>query len=214
MAERIRALWQRLLADIHRNPGLWIGVGISAVILVVAYLAYRKQQNSQQSQVPANGYGFPDYSSATGGSSGGLLGGGYGPAQPASPSLPGLPVVSPVSPPPFSSGFNATPPVTAQPAYPPYTFSPAPVAAPVPAYTLVPAVQGRIQNPLRKAQLAHRYDAPTPAVRGHLQNPLAAAQRAHRTAAPTPSVSPVSTRSYLIPTTIRPQTVTTKGRVA
>lgn len=194
MAERIRALWERLKADVQRNPGLWIGVGISAVILVIAYLAYRKNQLNSSAVVPANGYGIPNYGTSSGGSSDtGLTYPGYSPYQPASPSVPISPVSSPVS-----------SPATAFPAFPPFNLS-----APAPASPFAPVartIAGSIQNPTA-AQTAQHVGTVT-AIQGNIQNPTAAQDIAHRGSLPT------APTSYIVPTTIRPRTVTTRGRVA
>lgn len=246
MAERIRALWQRIRLDIQRNPGLWIGVGITAIVAVIAYLAYRQKQNASQSQVPANGYGIPDYGSSAGGSTGGLLsGGGYAPFQPSSPTSS---VFTPTS-----SGDLT--PATSFPSFPSFNFVPSgPLAplAPVSANTgmdepfyrgfALPASQvvGGIQNPLTASQLAHtgagasvasvaaalgsllRSPAVTPPAQAlapaivglnPIQNPTVAQETAHRGVTMPTTQTHVSVPT-LIPTTIRPQTVTTRGRVA
>ena len=214
MGERVRAFWERLKADIHRNPGLWIGVGISAVILLVAYLAYRK---SSGALVPANGYGIPNYSSALGGdTTGGST--GYAPYQPVTSTAPVAPYV------PTSSGVTApgvavpalgfTPPAavgTGQPFSLPTArvighvidrgVSASPTPTPYPTY-LPP-----IQNPLAPAQLAHR-GVSSPAPVQTVQNPSAAQDIAHR------GVTHTTPTHYIIPTTIRPIPVATRGRVA
>ena len=211
MAERLRAIWERLREDIHRNPGLWIGLGISAVILVIAYLAYRKNQLNTQPVVPANGYGIPDFGASSGGSSGGLTYPGYSPYQPASPSLP----ISPVST-PFTS------PQTAFPAFPAFSLS-SPVASnPVNSFSRIigsivdrgvntpaqvdPVALAPVQNPTAAQTAQHRG---TVSSLPNIQNPSAAQDIAHRG-----TVTPTAPTHYIIPTTIRPTTVTTRGRVA
>ena len=59
--------WGRLSEDFHRNPGVWIGVGVSAAVLIMAYLAYRSRASSAGTQTPANGYGQPDWATALAG---------------------------------------------------------------------------------------------------------------------------------------------------
>lgn len=222
MAERIRAIWERIKDDIHRNPGLWIGLGISAMVLVLAYLAYRKKQLNTQSVVPANGYGIPDYgtSSGGGGTDTGLTYPGYSPYQPASPSVP----ISPIST-PFTS------PATAFPAFPSFNLT-AP-AGPFSGVTSAVAslISGNIQNPTAAQDIQHRgslvssypvtqvipyaIQNPTAAQTAQhvgtvasVQNPTATQDIQHRGSLPT------APTSYVIPTTIRPTTVTTRGRVA
>ena len=226
MGERIRALWERLREDIHRNPGLWIGVGITAIVAVIAYLAYRKANG--QGVVPANGYGFPDYGSASGGSdsSGGA---GYAPNQPISTINPAQPASAFT---PTSSGVSV--PATA---FPPFTLGggsfglvDTPAVAPS-AYT----VQGSLQNPLAWQTLQHTGAAitsggiPAGGASGVSQFPTISTQLQHTGATatalaprPAPTTShpatsapaPSYTVPTIIPTTIRPITVTTKGRVA
>lgn len=113
--DRVRELWARIRQDMRDNPGLWIGIGISALVLVVAYLAYRNNlQNG--AVVPANGYGFPDYGGAST-DTGGVYGGGYNPvpsggsgSNPFQP-FPPTPVTPPVAFPPLPifSGGNPVP---------------------------------------------------------------------------------------------------------
>ena len=232
MAERIRALWQRLSEDIHRNPGLWIGVGITAVVAVIAYLAYRQNQLKTQADVPANGYGFPNYGSAGFGSSGGGLGGGYQPYQPPTPSSDGN-IFTPTSSGTLASGFPAFP------AFPAFTFGTAAPAAPVASASSTPTIFGSIQNPFAASEQAHTGRL---SIFGSIQNPLAVSQQAHTLtgyAAPAPiappltivqgsiqnptatqenehtgkTSSPVTSYPAPIYTTIRPQ-ATSAGRVA
>lgn len=176
MGERIRALWERLKADFHKNPALWIGIGISAAILVIAYLAYRRQTGAV---VPANGYGFPDYGGASGGASGGG-GGGYAPYQP--PSAPGLPIPNP---------FTPTSPVSNP--FPPFSFGPpsgggsagsSGAAGETGVYrgSTPYSVQGSVQNPTA-AQDAQHQGLAVPSL-ASVQNPTAPAQQAHRGSQP------------------------------
>lgn len=179
MGERIRAIWQHIADDIRRNPGLWIGVGLTAVVAIIAYVAYRNQQNSSQDQIPANGYGIPDYSSAFGGSDGGS-GGGYAPYQPASPASPTAPI---------DSG-GSTFPVTAAPAFPAFNL-PVGGAAGFGSSDATPnsyTIAGNIQNPSAASELAHRALAAVASVTAPslplINQPLAPAQKAHTGAAP------------------------------
>lgn len=219
MAERLRAIWERIRDDIHRNPGLWIGVGITAIVAVIAYLAYRK---STGLDVPANGFGFPDYGAATGGSDAGGGGLGYQPYQP--PSSPGNPF-NPVT--PTAPVSNPFPPFAFAPVSPTAPFAPpahmigtfndqgAPTASfyPIQNPTAAQDQQHRasslpslplppIQNPTAGQDQQHRGANPLPLP--PIQNPTAPSQQAHRrTSHPAQHQPPPA---ILIPTTKQPIT--------
>lgn len=232
MAERIRALWQRIKEDIRRNPGLWIGVGISAVILVIAYLAYRQNQASSLAQVPANGYGYPDYGSASGGGGGGSTSSlGYTPYQTSDPTAPSNYVVSPSGVTSVASATPALPSYT--PSYPafslsPFTFAPT-ASSSTPVKTMIEhaaPVKTMIDTGYATSPVKHLFDqSPIPPVK-HMtdsgyttssapppdaMHPAVTSHPATQLPAPNYTVPHVNT---FIPTTIRPQTVTTRGRVA
>ena len=215
MGERLHEIWERLKADIHRNPGLWIGVGISAVILVIAYLAYRK---STGLDVPANGFGFPDYGTATGG--GGGDGGPVGsqpfqpPSNPFNPITPTAPVANPLLPfslPPFA-------PINPVAPFSPPTHMIGTVndqAAPTSGFY-------PIQNPTASQDQQHQGSAlPLPPIHNPtagqdqqhrdslppIQNPTATAQKQHKGSSPKPPKPPKP------PTTLQP-TNSGHGRAA
>lgn len=43
-------MFSRIWNDIRANPGVWIGVGLAALLLVVGYLAYKSNQANLASQ--------------------------------------------------------------------------------------------------------------------------------------------------------------------
>jgi hypothetical protein len=212
------------------------------VILVIAYLAYRQSQPSSLAQVPANGYGYPDYGSATGGGGGGSTSSlGYTPYQTSDPTAPSNYTVSPSGVTTVASATPALPSYTPSytPSYPafslsPFTFAPT-ASSPTPVRTMVDVAApvttlAGIQNPTAAQDIAHRgltVAAPVTTLAG-IQNPTAAQDIAHRgltVAAPPEPMHPAASmpapvytvphiNTTFIPTTIRPQTVTTRGRVA
>jgi hypothetical protein len=191
------------------------------VILVIAYLAYRQSQSISLAQVPANGYGYPDYGSATGGGGGSTSSLGYTPYQTSDPTAPSNYVVSPSGVSTVASATPALPSYT--PTYPafslaPFTFTPT-ASSPTPVRTMV---EHSVTTPVR-TMVEHSVTT----ILGSVQNPTAAQDIAHRgitVAAPPEPMHPAMSMpapAYLvpraptvIPTTIRPQTVTNRGRVA
>lgn len=77
MEQPRQSLLGRLWSDIRANPGVWIGVGITALVLVVGYLAYQNSQNSAAASgatgggASPNSTNQPDWSSAVLGSDAG-----------------------------------------------------------------------------------------------------------------------------------------------
>lgn len=177
----VTGAWDRIKADFAANPGVWVGVGVSAVVLYFVWAAYQQNQSSAGLQTPANGYGSPDWGSASGGIAPGSVPNNQElqneiaslQAYMANPQTPNPPAAaSPASSTPVAS-FAAASPTSS-----PSSYS-APAAAPAPA----PAT---VQNPLAPAQLLHRYGTtsfPQPVYSakngGQIQNPLVAAQAAH-----------------------------------
>ena len=226
--EHLRAFWERIRQDIHDNPGLWIGIGISALVLVIAYLAYRRNlQNG--AVVPANGYGIPNYAGAST-DTGGSVGGGYNPTpsgaagantfQPFTPT----PVTLPTAVPSFS--FNSGP-LAVGPVAPESRVigtirdlgAASAGATPLPSGAALP----NINSPLALAQQQHTGVAiDSGLVTTSTLNRTTTNQRAHTGTQTTAYTAPtvgygVGVRLFpappTIPTTIRPL-ATTAGRVA
>lgn len=61
--------WARIKYDIQSHPGTWVGVGVGAAVLIVAYLTWQNSQNAANPAIPANGFGQPDWSTALAGDS-------------------------------------------------------------------------------------------------------------------------------------------------